>query len=470
MVMTREVTESVSCDWLADLCQRIEGEVLGPGDLAYDRERRGFNLMIDQRPEVIVVPRTADDVAEAVRAAKQYGLGVAVMATGHGTVRPANDAMLIVLSEMRGVTVDPAEGTAWIEAGTKWADVLAAAQAHGWAPLLGSSPDIGAVGYTLGGGLGWLARKYGLSADSTLAFDVVTADGRKLRVSRDSYPDLFWGLRGGGGSMAIVTRMQIKLHPVSMVYAGNLLYPMEMAPEVLDRYADWIRDLPEELTSSVVLMNFPPMPEVPEPLRGKSFAMVRGCYTGDLDAGAALIDDWRRWREPAIDMFHPMPFSEAKTISSDPEDPSPFVISGAWLGDLGSEVAETMMRRTFPHGGPPLLVFTEVRHIGGAVSRADADAAAYGNRDASLAMVMVAMAPTPEASMAVRAHIAAFHEALGPHLTGGIYPNFVEGEEARERIADAYTPASYRRLRELKAKWDPDNRFGYGFNITPEGD
>ena len=467
MVMTEEMTESVSCDWIAALCERVEGEVLGPGDAGYDAARVGYNLAVDQRPEVIVLPESAADVAEAVRAAGKYDLGVAVMATGHGTVSPADGAMLIVMSRMRGVVVDPATQTAWIDAGTKWGDVLAAAQEHGLAPLLGSSPDIGAVGFTLGGGIGWLSRKYGLSTDSALAFDVVTADGRQLHVSRDENPDLFWGMRGGGGSLAIVTRMKIRLYPVAMVYAGNLLYPIEMAPEVLDRYADWITNVPEELTSSIVLMNFPPLPMAPEPLRGKSFVIVRGCYTGDLDVGAALIDGWREWREPALDFFHPMPFSDAKTISNDPEDPGMFTLSGAWLADLSSDVAETLMRFTLPRGGPPPLVFSEVRHMGGAISRGDAEGAAYGNRDSTLILSTVAITPTAEALVGARAHIAAFTEALKPHMTGGIYPNFLEGEEARDRIADAYSPETYRRLRALKAKWDPDNRLRFGFNITP---
>jgi len=335
------------------------------------------------------------------------------------------------------------------------------------APLLGSSPDVGAVGYTLGGGLGWLSRKYGLAADSALAFDVVTADGRQLRVNAHEHPDLFWGLRGGGGSLAIVTRMQVRLYPVSTVYAGNLLYPAEMASDVMARYRDWIPTLPEEMSSSVVLLNVPPLPIMPEPLRGKSFVIVRGCYTGDLEAGAALMDDWRAWRAPAIDMFGPLPFSQSAMISQDPEDPSPAVVSGAWLRNLDEAAREALMRFTVPQGGPPLIVMTEVRHIGGAVSRGDAGRAAYGNRDAELLLEVVSITPTPEITDAARAHIAAMKEALGPAL-GGAYMNFLEGEEAHERIADGFSPEALQRLRALKTTWDPENRFSHGFAITPQ--
>lgn len=446
----------------------IQGRVIEPGQMGYDTARSGWNLTVEYRPSRIVVAQSAEDVAAAVQMAGKAGLGIAVMATGHGPITPAGaEALMIVTSEMTGVEVDPATRTAWVEAGTKWGAVLSAAQQHGLAPLLGSSPDVGAVGYTLGGGLGWLARKYGVSADSVRAFEVVTTDGERLHVSETEHADLFWGMRGGGGSLAIVTRMQIALHPVTTVYAGNLLYPVGMAAEILGRYCAWMPSLPEEMTSSIVLMNFPPFPMVPEPLRGKSFAIVRGCYAGDAQAGEELLKSWRSWREPAIDLFRPMPFAEASTISNDPEDPSPGVITGAWLGDLGQEVSDTLMRFTFPLDGPPPLIFTEVRHVGGASARVDPATAAYSNRDADLLLDSVAMAPTPEAAEAAKRHMQAMKTALGSHLTGRVYMNFLEVEESRARIADAFSPATYQRLRELKTRWDPENRLRYGFAIEP---
>jgi FAD/FMN-containing dehydrogenase len=449
------------------LAPMVKGRVVEPGDPAYDQARAAWNLTLQQMPAVIVFAQDADDVAAAVRWAMEEDLGVTVQATGHGAQVPPDDALLIKTSEMTGVAIDPATQTAWVEAGTKWGAVLAAAQEHGLAPLLGSSPDVGAVGYTLGGGLGWLARKYGLAADSALAFEVVTAAGHKLRVSEHEHPDLFWGLRGGGGGLAIVTRMQIRLFPVTTVYAGNLFYPAEMASDVLRRYRDWLPTLPDEMTSSVSLMNVPPLPMMPEALQGKSFAIVRGCYVGDLDAGADLLGYWRDWRAPAMDFFGPLPFTQAATISDDPEDPLPGVAAGFWLRELSDRANETLIRFALPQGGPPPIVFTEVRHIGGAVAGGDAGGAAYGNRDAELLMELVSFAPTPEAARSIRAHIAAMAEALGPDLTGGVYMNFMEGREAQTRVADAFSPEAFRRLQALKAVWDPDNRFRYAYAIAP---
>lgn len=447
---------------------KVQGRVVAPGDPGYDEARRAWNLTIDQYPALIVMAENADDVAFAVRWAADAGLKVAVQATGHGVVTPADDAVLIVTSAMQGVCVDPGAHTAWVEAGVKWAEVLAAAQEHGLAPLLGSSPDVGAVGYTLGGGLGWLARKYGLSADSVRTYELVTADGRQIRASADEHPDLFWGLRGGGGSLGVITRMEIALHPVTMVYAGNLFYPAAMAHEVFARYRDWVPTLPDEMTTSVVLMNFPPLPMVPEPLRGQSFTMVRGCYAGPLEEGAALIDGWRAWRAPAMDMFGPIPFTAAATISNDPLDPTAGVTRGLWLADLEGDAIDTLVGHTLPHGGPPALTITEVRHIGGAVSRADASRSAYGNRDAELLLEMIAMVPTPEAAEAAHAAMAGMEAALRPHLTGGVYMNFLEGKDSRSRIAQGFTAESFRWLRALKREWDPRNLFSHAFAVEPE--
>jgi FAD/FMN-containing dehydrogenase len=467
METVTELTTTAERGCLEELASVVKGRVVEHGDPGYDDARAAWNLTVEQHPATIVYAQDADDVAAAVRWAIEADLDVAVQATGHGVRAPADDALLIHTSEMTGVEINPATQTAWVEAGTKWGKVLAAAQEHGLAPLLGSSPDVGAVAYTLGGGLGWLARRYGLSADSALAFDVVTADGRRLRVSATEHPDLFWGLRGGGGSVAIVTRMQIKLYPVTMVYAGNLFYPAEMASEVIARYREWIATLPDEMTSSVVLLNVPPLPMMPELLRGKSFAVVRGCYVGDLEAGEALMAHWRGWRAPIIDMFGPLPFSQAAMISQDPEDPSAAVVSGAWLRELSEAASESLIRYTLPQGGPPLIVMTEVRHIGGAVARVDVRSAAYSNREAELLLELVSITPTPEITAAARGHINAMMEALEPALTGRVYMNFLEGEESQARVADGFSPEAFRRLRALKAAWDPDNRFRHAFAIEP---
>jgi FAD/FMN-containing dehydrogenase len=255
----------------------IQGNVITPSNPQYNQARQAWNLSVDQRPAVIVVAQSAEDVSQAVRFARRQGLGIAVQSGGHGVVRPADEALLIVTNQLRQLRVDAETQRAWIGTGLKWGMVLAKAQEFGLAPLLGSSPDVGVVGYTLGGGMGWLARKYGLSADSVIAIELVTAEGEILQVSQEHNRDLFWGLRGGGGSFGVVTGMEIQLYPVRTVYGGNLIYPAELAREVIARYRDWIANVPDELTSSFAIMNFPLIPAVPEFLRGKSVVMVRGC-------------------------------------------------------------------------------------------------------------------------------------------------------------------------------------------------
>ena len=325
----------------------------------------------------------------------------------------------------------------------------------GLAPLLGSSPDVGAVGYTLGGGMGWLARKYGLSTDSVNYFELVTADGRRVRASAQENPDLFWGLRGGGGNFGVVTGMEIRLYPVRMVYGGNLFYPISLAKEVYAHYRSWIAGAPDELTSSVVLMNFHPVPAVPEFLRGQSFVLVRGVYSGPVEKGQELLQYWRSWQPPLVDTFKVMPFSEVAAISNDPLDPMPSLSSGAWLKDLDDETVETLIRFVVPQGQPPMLVFAEVRHAGGAISKVDPQSAAYGNRDALYSLQVVAAAPTPEIHTAVKNYVAQMKNALGIHLHGGVYLNFVEGAEAEKSAKKGYSAEALERLQRLKEKYDP---------------
>ena len=457
-------TQTVTDTRWIQLQLRTQGTVITPNDPQYDEARQAWNLTVEQRPAVIVVATSVADVIEAMQFARREGLSISVQSTGHGIVRPANDNLLIITSNMKNIRVDAAAQTAWIEAGAKWGEVLAQTQPVGLAPLLGSSPDVGVVGYTLGGGMGWLGRKYGLAADSV---ELVTADGRRLRASETENSDLFWGLRGGGGSLGIITGMEIKLYPVSTVYGGNLIYPIDMAKEVLTSYRAWITTVPDELTSSVVLMNFPPVPQVPEFLRGQSFVMVRGCYCGPVEQGEALIQAWRDWRTPLIDGFKEMPFSQVATISNDPVDPIAGLGTGAWLRELSDEAIDILIRSGAPNNGhgPSPLIFAEVRHVGGAVARVKAQASAYGNRDASLLLQMVGATPSPEAYSTLKQYTTQIKQQLQPYLTGGVYLNFLEGEESQQRVEDGYSPEAYQRLSRLKAAYDPDNRLRSGFNL-----
>ena len=445
----------------------LSGAVIAPGNDHYDVARKAWNLTVDQHPALIVLAMCAEDVTGAVRYARHAGLPVAVQATGHGMRRPADGALLINTTQMNGVNVNALNRTAWIEAGAQWKKVLAATQPFGLAPLLGSSPEVGAVGYTLGGGMGWLARKYGMAADSVRYFEVVTPEGELVRASQRENPDLFWALRGGGGGFGIVVGMEIDLYPVVTVYGGNLFYPISVAGEVLRRFRTWIADMPEEMTAGVVLMNFPPLPQIPEPLRGQSVVMVRGCYAGEVTEGEALVNAWRSWRTPMIDDFGAMPFSEVGTISSDPVDPVPGLSTGAWLAQLSDASIDLLIQYAKPGHGPSTITVTEIRQAGGAIARADRRAGAYSHRDAQLSLQLVSITPTPEAMVANKRYTDELKAALAPDLTGGVYINFLDGEEALRRTRDAYSPANYQRLQALKNQIDPGDRFSFGFDIRP---
>ena len=466
-LQTSSPIQSFEVQELESLRARLSGQVLTPRDADYDTARQTWNLTVNQHPALIVLAKTSKDVAETIRFPDARDLGVAVKATGHGTLRAADGSLLIVTSQMTDVIVNAAAGTAWISAGAKWGHVLEQTQALGLAPLLGSSPDVGAVGYTLGGGMGWLARKYGLSADSVNRFELITANGEMVNASATENADLFWGLRGGGGNFGVVTGMDIQLCPVTTVYGGNLFYPIHKAKDVYSHYRRWIANAPDELTSSMVLMNFPPFPSVPEFLRGQSFVIVRGCYSGPVEQGEELVKHWRTWQAPLVDDFKAMPFSQVATISNDPLDPMSSHSSGAWLKDISDETVDILIRYAVPRNGPPLLTFAEVRHTGGAISRVDSQSAAYGNRDAQHILQVVGSAPTPEVHAAVRQHISQLKRALTPHLHGGVYLNFLEGSEARKSTRAGFSQETYRRLEALKAKYDPKNRFSHSYDISP---
>lgn len=449
------------------LFEMLEGQVFLPDTPGYEEARLTWNRRVRQNPALIVEAASAQDVVAAVNYARQNGLGVAVQSTGHGNIRPADDCLLVLTRAMQGLNIDPEAKTARVEAGLKWGTVLAAAQRYGLAPLLGSSPMVGVVGYTLGGGLGWLGRKFGLATDNVLQFELVTMDGQLRTVSARENPDLFWGLRGGGSSLGIVTAMTIRLFPVRQVYAGNLFYPASMAQEVFRRYRDWIANAPDELTSSVLVMNFPPLPQVPDFLRGQSFAIVRGCFCGAEADGEALLRYWREWHPPQVDDFKSIPFSEAASISQDPVDPMPAFNSGAWLRELNNEAIDTIVTYGLGKESFPQLVFVEVRHAGGAIGRVPEEEAVFGNRGSSLLLSMVGLIPTEGAYQHLAEYAGRFKQELGGALSGGVYMNFLEGEEAQQRIRDGLVAGGYERLARLKSQVDPENLLRYGQNIMP---
>ena len=436
----------------------VAGDVLTPDQPGFDGACLAWNVRFVHAPAVVVVAADVGDIVAAVRYAHATQSAVTVQATGHGVARTARDGVLVVTSRLTDVTIDPVGATAHVACGAKWGAVLAPAQEHGLAPLLGSTTDVGAVGYTLGGGMGWLGRRYGLAADSVHSFDVVLADGSAAEASATVNPELFWALRGGGGAFAVVTAMTIDLYPVSTVYAGNLLYPVELAGEVMRRYRSWSVGMDEQLTSSVGIMNFPPIDLVPEELRGRSFVIIRGCWSGDVAVGAALIDEWRNWCTPAIDMFGEMPFAMADTISNDPVDPLPAVVTTEWLDELADEAIDLIVAATTPVADqPPMLLFAEMRHCGGAIRRNAAGKPNARSRSGELVLELCGLAFGPEHGAALEDYMVSVRETLAPYVTGAVYLNFAEGEEKYERGMEAFSPAATARLAAVKHAVDPDD-------------
>ena len=451
------------------LRKRVVGDVLLPGHPGYADACVGWNLTYAHDPALIVVAAETADIVATMRFAHANGWPVTVQATGHGVSLPADDGVLVVTSRLTDVSVDPNQRTATMACGAKWSAVLDPAQRHGLVPLLGSSSDIGAVGYTLGGGMGWLGRRYGLASDSVVSFDVVLADGSVVRAAADEHPDLFWALRGvGAASFGVVVAMTIELYPVTTVYAGNLFYPVEMASAVIRRYRNWVVDIDHRLTSAVVVMNFPPLDVVPEPLRGRSFVIVRGCWSGDLAGGQEVIDEWRSWRPPSIDLFGPMSMRDVDLISNDPVDPMPAMITTEWFDDLPDAAIDVIVGATAPGVvGPPMLLFSELRHAGGAIRSKAQSAANHRSRTGEFLLEMIGVVSGADQGDALRGFLDMTRAQLSLYVSGAAGLNFLEGEEKYHRSRQVMSADDLDRLRTVKRAVDPGNRFCRTLRIDP---
>ncbi len=447
----------------------LRGTAHVPGEEGYDDASRAWNLAAHQAPALVVVAGGAADVMAAVRFARDAGIGVGVMATGHGVGAPCDGGVLINTSKMRGVRVDPVSRTARVEAGALWADVVQEAQPHGLGGLMGSTSHVGVVGYTMGGGFGWLGRKYGFNAASVREADVVTAAGELVRLSAEDNPDLFWGLGGGGGNFGIVTSLKFDLYPVGTLYGGDIFYPMEKAAEVLDAYARWSADLPDEWSTGVAFLNIPPLPALPELLRGRSVIALRGCYCGESPGdGEEMLRPVREGLgEPIMDTFGPMPFAAMDSISMDPVDPMGARQHSEMLRELSPEAIETLVEVAGAGSESPLILL-EIRQLGGALTRTADRLSTMGKGDSGFIMNGVGPAFTPEMAEGIMAYLTRVAEATRPFQTGDTYVNFMElGGASAQRVKAAYAPEDYERLVALKDRYDPQNLFRFNRNIAP---
>jgi FAD/FMN-containing dehydrogenase len=441
--------------------------ILTSADPGWDDARRAWNLAVDQRPAAVAVPQSAHEVAAAVRFARERGLRVAAQGTGHnaGPLGDLAGTVLIKTDALRQVTIDRAARVARAQAGVTWQEVADAAARHGLAGLAGSSPDVGVVGYTLGGGLSWLGRTYGLSANNVEAFELVTADGTLVRADTEHEPDLFWALRGGGGSFGVVTAVELRLFPVTQAYAGLLWWPADAASQVLHAWRDLTHSgLPDAFTTTARLMNFPPIPEIPEQIRGRSFAIIDVIHLGTPAQADALLAPLRAL-DPVTDTIGTIPAPALGHLHMDPEHPVPAAGDGMLLSGLPAQAIDQLLMVVGPGSGSPLLV-AELRHLGGEFSRPRPGNGALAFIDAEYALFAAGMTPVPELAAPVRARIEAVQGALAPWAARQMYLNFAE---TRRDPASFWSPHAYHRLRRIKAAVDPDNLIRANHPIPPAG-
>ncbi|MBA3328708.1 MAG: FAD-binding oxidoreductase [Solirubrobacterales bacterium] len=439
-----------------DLRATVAGAVFAPGDADWDAARQAWNLAVDQQPAAVAYCADEDDVASVVRLAREAGLRVAPQGTGHnaGPLGSLEHTVLLRTSSMRGVEVNPVRRRARVRAGDLWQDVVGPVGAHGLTALSGSSPDVGVVGYSLGGGISWLARRHGLQANNILAVELITSEGELVRADRDREPDLFWALRGGGGNFGVVTALEFALHPIAEAHAGALVWDWEEAGPVLRRWAEWCETAPDEITTSARILQMPPAPEVPEPLRGRQIVMIDGAYTGDRGGADAALAGLRELR-PELDMFATMPTAALVQLHGDPEEPTPAASDHSMIGVLPDDAVDAFVAAAGPGSGS-LLMMAELRQLGGALARVPAEHGALPTLDAAFALFGLGLAADPESEAAVRADAARLVAAMTPWANGRTYLNFAE--DAVDTTS-AYGEDAYARLGRIRAQVDPQGVF-----------
>ncbi|MFG6402647.1 MULTISPECIES: FAD-binding oxidoreductase [unclassified Microbacterium] len=450
-------TSYVNDQELTELTARIAGMVLGRGSAGYDAATSGYNLAAERHPDVVVRAADAEDIVEAVRFAAVRDLPVAVMSTGHHAARPIQGGMLIITSALRYVHVDAAAKRAQIGAGAVWSDVLAATLPLGLAPLHGSSPQVGVVGFTLGGGISpTLGRAHGWAVDHVTALRVVVADGSLLEVSADEHADLFWALRGGRSNIGIVTAIEVELFPISTFTGGGIFFDGGDAERVLEAYRVLTESAPDALTTSLALLRMPPLPGIPEILAGRFVIHLRVAFLGSVDDVDELLRPLRAAAPVRLDTVGKLPYEQFASIHSDPVDPAPFSERTTFLSRLDHEAVDALIAVAGPAAEPGVEI-VELRHLGGAMSRAVPSPGALTGDDAAFVLWTVAVGMPSVRADAIREaeHIV---EAMKPWSTGRQYLNFAP-DDLDASLESLFAPDALARLREIKHSVDPQNLF-----------
>jgi FAD binding domain len=445
----------------------IEGRIATLDDPDWDEARKAWNLVADQHPEAVAFVEGAADVAKVIRVAAERELKVTAQGTGHGAapLGSLEDTILIKTERMRGIEVNRQARTARVEAGALSMDLGPVAQADGLCSLPGTAPGVGLAGFTLGGGWNWLANCYGFACNHVRAIELVGADGEARRVDDENDADLFWALRGGGGSYAIVTAIEIELFPIAEIYAGMLVFPAEIGVEGIRAYREWTETLPEEVTSIVRFLRPPPRPQIPEAIRERPVLTMAAACIGTEAEGEQWIAPLREVGEPILDTFSQIPAERLNRIHMDPEQPIPGLGQHELIGELSDEAIDALVEVEGPGAGSPLLLVM-LRHGGGAVRRAPDGAGALAKIDAAFAMNAYGVPTSPKLREAIVRHLDHLHEMMEPWAAPGGFFNMIERPAPLEEILP---PQTCERLAEVKRRWDPDGiiRANHELSLTP---
>lgn len=444
---------------LDKLRSELHGDVITPTSPSYETARKVHNGMIDRRPAVIARCAGVADVMTALRFGLEHDLPIAVRGGGHNVAGKAvcDDGIVIDLAGMKAINVDPAARSARAEAGLTWGEFDHQTQQHGLATTGGAISTTGIAGLSLGGGIGWLQRKHGLTCDNLLSADVVTTDGRLLTASESENQDLFWGLRGGGGNFGIVTSFEYQLHPVGQVLAGQVLHPLEAAKDAFRVFREFTDTAPDEVSGAFGLG---PLPD------GEQGVFIFVCYVGQPDKGEKVLAPVREFGNPHADLIQPMGYCDAQMMF---DEDFPFGLKNYWkssnLAAMQDEAVDTIVN--FMQSAPSVRPMVFVERLGGAINRVPANATAYGHRDAEYDLVIAAIWDDDSEQDAHVEWARSFWEAMQPFSTDSVYVNYLS-EEGDERVRQAYGGEHYARLVELKRKYDPTNVFRYNQNIRPD--